>query len=64
MLLVTVEEEQGNAVFAVHFTVKVFNQLYITNKTEHFIFKSGCTMSVVELIKKLAYSVTVRNSAL
>ena len=37
-VLATVEEEQGNAVFAVHFTVKAFNQLYITNKSEHFQF--------------------------
>ena len=30
------KEEQGNynVVLAVHFTVKAFNQLYITNKTE------------------------------
>ena len=37
--LVTVEEAQGNAVFAIHFKVKPFNHLYITNKTERF--KSG-----------------------
>ena len=39
-VLATVEEEQGNAnaVFAVHFTVKAVNQLYITNKSEHFQF--------------------------
>ena len=34
-LLVTVEEEQGNAVFA------KYNLLYITNKTEHLILKVG-----------------------
>ena len=28
--LVTVEEVQGNAVFAIHFEVKPFNQLYIS----------------------------------
>ena len=39
--LVTVEEAQGNAVFAIHFEVKPFNHLYITNKTEWFSFKSG-----------------------
>ena len=27
-----VEEEQGNGVFTIHFTVKLFKQLYITNK--------------------------------
>ena len=32
---------QSNAVFAVHYTVKAFNQLYITSKMERFSFKSG-----------------------
>ena len=40
----TVREEQGNAVLAIHFTVKPFNQLYITNKMEHFSFNSERTM--------------------
>ena len=41
--LVTVKEDQGNAlhVFAVHFALKPFNQLYITNNTERFSYKSG-----------------------
>ena len=34
-----------------------FNQLYITNKSECFTFKSGCTVWVVKLIK--AYSVNL-----
>ena len=41
---------------------KPLNQLYITNKMEHFNSKSGCAMRVAKLIKKLAYSVTVRIS--
>ena len=44
---------QGNAVFAFHYTVKAFNQLYITNKMEHFNFKSGRAMQVVRLIKEV-----------
>ena len=35
---VTVKEQQDNAVSAVHFTVKPFNQLYITNNMD---FKSA-----------------------
>ena len=31
---------------------KVFNQLYITNKTERFGFKSGRAVQVVKLIKE------------
>ena len=51
------ELEQGNAVFAVHFTVKkAFNQLYITNKTEHFSFKSGHAVQFAKLIKEDCYS--------
>ena len=40
-------KENGNAVFAIHFTIdnifplKAFNQLYITNKAECFSFKIG-----------------------
>ena len=37
---------------AVHFTVKAFNQLYITNKMEHFSFKSGRAVQVAKLIKE------------
>ena len=40
--------------------VKVFNQLYITNKKEHFSFKSGRAVQVTKLI---GYTVTVRISA-
>ena len=40
---------QGNAVFAVQYTV---NQLYITNKTERFSFNSGRAMRVAKLIKE------------
>ena len=46
------QRRAGNAVFAVHFTVKPFNQLYITNKTERFSFKSGRAMRVAKLIKE------------
>ena len=31
---------------------QAFNQLYITNKTERFNFKSGCSVWVVKLIKE------------
>ena len=34
-------------VFSIHFTVKA---MYITNKMEHFSFKSGCAMLVAKLI--------------
>ena len=37
---------------AVHFIVKATNQLYITNKMEHFNFKSGRAMWVAKLIKE------------
>ena len=50
MSLVTVKE-QGNAVFAVHFAVKPFNQLYITNNTEHFSFKSEHAVCIAKLMK-------------
>ena len=50
MSLVTVEE-QGNALFAVHIAVKPFNQLYITNNTEHFSFKSGRAVCIAKLMK-------------
>ena len=36
---------------AIYFTVKAVNQLYITNKMEHFSFKSGRAMRVAKLIK-------------
>ena len=51
MSLVTVEKEQGNAEFAIHFSVKPFNQLYITNNMEHFNFKSGRAIHVTKLTK-------------
>ena len=51
MSLVTVEEEQGNAVFTINFAVKAFNQLYITNKAERFSFKSGRTVCIAKLTK-------------
>ena len=51
MSLVNVEEEQGNAVFAIHFTIKPFNQLYITNKMKRFSFKSGCAVRIAKLTK-------------
>ena len=61
MSLVTVEEEQGNAVFAAHFPVKAFNQLYITNKMECLCFKSGHAMCIAKLTKiDCLCSVTVR----
>ena len=50
MLLVTVKEEQGNAVFAVHFAVP-FNQLYITNNMGHISFKSGRAVRITKLIR-------------
>ena len=31
---------------------KAFNQLYITNKMVHFIFKSGHVMRVAKLLKE------------
>ena len=43
---------QRRAVFAVHFTIKAFNQLYITNKMERFSFKSGHAMRIAELMKE------------
>ena len=51
VLSITAKEEQGNAVLAIHFTVKPLNQLYIT-KTESFSFKSGRAMWVTEVIKE------------
>ena len=52
MLLVTVKEEQGNAVFGVHFA---FNQMDITNNT------SILKVRIAKLTKTdLACSVTVR----
>ena len=35
------ESMPKKTLFAIHFTIKMFNQLYITNKTECFSFKSG-----------------------
>ena len=32
--------------------VNAFNQLYITNKTERFSFKSGRAMQIAKLIKE------------
>ena len=52
VLLVTAKEEQGNAVSAIHFTVKPFNHLYITNKMKHFSFRSGHAVRVAEVIKE------------
>ena len=46
------QRRAGNAVFAIHFTVKPFNQLYITNKTERFSFKNGHAVLVAKLIKE------------
>ena len=43
-----------NAVFAIHYTLKLFNRLYFTNKIERFSFKSGSAMVA------LAYSVAIR----
>ena len=45
------KEEQSNAVFAVHFTVKAFNQLHITDNMKHFSFKSGRAVRVAKLTK-------------
>ena len=60
MSLVTVEEEQGNAVFTGHIAVKPFNQLYITNNMEHFSFKCVCSVHCKAHKDRLACSVTVR----
>ena len=38
-------------VFAIHFTVKALNQLYITNNMERFSFKSGCAVHIEKLTK-------------
>ena len=43
------QEEQGNAALITNF---VFSQLYITNKSERFNFKSGSGMRVAKLIKE------------
>ena len=43
-------------VFAIYFTVKSFNQLYISNKTERFSYKSGRAMQVVKLKRRLTIS--------
>ena len=43
---------QGNVVFAIYYMVKGVIQLYTTNKTERFSFKSGCAMQVAKLIKQ------------
>ena len=45
-------QRRGDAVFVIHFTVKAFNQLYITNKTECFSFKSGCAVWVAKLVEE------------
>ena len=42
-------EEQGNAAFGIHFTVK---SRCLTNKMEHFSFKSGCTIRVAKHLKE------------
>ena len=38
----------------IHFTVEAVynNQLYITHKSEHFSFESGCSMQGLKLIKE------------
>ena len=41
MKLVVNTFQRRGTVLTVHFTVKIFYQLYITNKTECFGFKSG-----------------------
>ena len=43
------QRRQGNGVFVV---VNAFNQLYITNKTKRFSFKSGRALQVAKLIKE------------
>ena len=35
------KKSESNAVFAVHYMVKVVIQLYITNKTEHLVLNEG-----------------------
>ena len=62
-----VNSYQGNAELIVHFTVKGIKPVvqYITNKMEHFSFKSGCAKfqkwvcQAVTRHLKVAYSVTV-----
>ena len=50
--IVTVEEGQGNAVFAIHFAVKAFQPaIYITNNTECFSFKNGGAVHIMKLTK-------------
>ena len=51
MSLVTAEEEQSNAVFAVHFALKPCNQLYITNNMKHYSFKNGHAVCVMKFTK-------------
>ena len=43
-------KQQGNSVLAVHFAVR--NQLYITNKTEYFSFRTGHDVRVSKFIKE------------
>ena len=53
MSLVTVEEEQGNVVRICHLlrSKSPFNQLYISNNTEHFSFKSGHSVHITKFMK-------------
>ena len=48
VIIYTVKEENANAVFAILFIAKA---LYLTNKMDHFSFKSGHAMRIVKLTK-------------
>ena len=59
IIMVTVKEEQGNAVLAIHFAVKALNQLYITNTS---ILKVGaCAVCIVRLTRKAEFQLNTCN---
>ena len=45
------KEDLNCAVLAINIAAKAFFVLYITYKTEHFSFKSGCVVRVAKHIK-------------
>ena len=49
----TAKGEQSNAMLAIHLSLKGIYQLYSTNKTEHFSFKSGYAVQIAKLIKEI-----------
>lgn len=51
MVMTSITVKEVTAVLAIHITVKVFYQFYVTNKSEHFCYKSGCN-AVIKCLKK------------